>query len=89
MIEPPDAKPEYDYWHWYYIRIGLLERDKCCRYCRKPLDKYTVTIDHFVPKSRGGTDDFHENLVASCKECNQDKGDMPPELFLEIIKRRP
>lgn len=71
----------YDYWHWYDIRIWLLQRDGVCHYCRRPLDKLTITIDHYIPKTKGGTDDIG-NLVASCRECNQEKGGQTPEEFL-------
>lgn len=33
-----------------------------------------LTVDHFRPLSRGGTDDL-ENLVYACPACNQFKGD--------------
>lgn len=76
--------PEYDYWYWYDIRMYLLDTQGRCRYCRKPLDKYTVTIDHFMPKSKGGTDDLG-NLVAACDDCNNRKGDMLPKAFLALL----
>ena len=31
------------------------------------------TIDHFIPKYYGGTDDFR-NLIPLCKACNRAKG---------------
>lgn len=40
----------------------------------------TVTIDHRMPVSRGGTDDL-ENLVASCHGCNQSKRAMSEAEF--------
>lgn len=33
-----------------------------------------LTVDHFQPRSRGGTDDA-DNLVYSCHACNEFKGD--------------
>ena len=44
-----------------------------CAYCGVKLSKYTATIDHVIPLSRGGTD-FKGNLVWCCKKCNQNKG---------------
>lgn len=32
-----------------------------------------VTIDHIIPKSRGGTKRDPNNLVHACAECNQHK----------------
>lgn len=45
-----------------------------CVYCgvRTP----EVTVDHFIPRSRGGPDVF-ENLYACCAPCNNRKSDRP------------
>ena len=52
-------------------RRGVLRRDKHrCGYCAGPAD----TIDHVLPRSRGGGDTW-ENLVACCLRCNNIKGD--------------
>ena len=50
----------------------VFERDayRCLR-CGTWLD---LTIDHIVPRSRGGTDDLH-NLQTLCRSCNSWKGD--------------
>jgi 5-methylcytosine-specific restriction endonuclease McrA len=41
-----------------------------CIYCGVEAD----TVDHMIPKSRGGTDDV-DNLIPACRACNQEKGD--------------
>lgn len=41
-------------------------------------------IDHFVPVSRGGTN-AHSNLVAACKSCNREKGDMLVEEYRAFL----
>lgn len=43
-----------------------------CAYCGKWNEK--LTIDHIVPKSKGGPHFAKYNLVPSCKSCNLDKG---------------
>jgi 5-methylcytosine-specific restriction endonuclease McrA len=43
-----------------------------CVYCGAK--NVRLTIDHIVPKSKGGKSTF-ENCVASCKPCNHKKGD--------------
>jgi 5-methylcytosine-specific restriction endonuclease McrA len=48
------------------VRDGLV-----CSYCGE--DKIRLTIDHIVPKVKGGKSTF-ENCVASCKPCNNRKG---------------
>lgn len=41
------------------------------------------TIDHIVPRVRGGTD--HEfNLVASCLDCNNTKGNLMPDEWARV-----
>ncbi|MDG2497718.1 MAG: HNH endonuclease [Aquiluna sp.] len=55
-------------------RRGVLRRDSNrCAYCAQP----ATTIDHVMPKSRGGKDTW-ENLVACCLRCNNNKGDRTP-----------
>nr|WP_239029241.1 HNH endonuclease [Pseudonocardia acidicola] len=52
-------------------RAGVLRRDgRRCAYCGKRAD----TIDHVVPRSRGGTHTW-ENCVAACRACNSRKAD--------------
>ena len=46
-----------------------------CQYCGSTRD---LTIDHVIPRSKGGQDTW-ENLVAACKNCNQVKGEKTPE----------
>jgi CRISPR/Cas system Type II protein with McrA/HNH and RuvC-like nuclease domain len=46
-----------------------------CVYCGS---KKTLTLDHVIPKSRGGKNTW-ENLVTSCFKCNLKKADRTPE----------
>lgn len=56
-------------------RRGVLRRDgHRCGYCAKSAS----TIDHILPRSRGGGDSW-ENLVACCLRCNNLKGDRTPQ----------
>lgn len=55
-------------------RRGVLRRDNHrCAYCGAG----ATTIDHVLPRSRGGKDTW-ENLVACCLRCNNNKGDRTP-----------
>lgn len=55
-------------------RDGVLRRDKhVCAYC----GGRGTTIDHVLPKSRGGGDTW-TNLVAACERCNGRKADRTP-----------
>lgn len=59
----------------HYSRANLLFRDNMqCQYCSKALTKATATVDHVVPRSKGGKDTW-ENTVIACLSCNQRKGD--------------
>lgn len=52
-------------------RAALMHRDRfCCAYCGDRAD----TVDHVVPRSRGG-DHSWENCVACCASCNHRKAD--------------
>jgi 5-methylcytosine-specific restriction endonuclease McrA len=53
-------------------RAALMHRDRYrCAYCGGKAD----TVDHVVPRSRGG-DHSWENCVAACATCNHRKADM-------------
>jgi len=55
-------------------RRGVLRRDAAhCGYCGGAAN----TIDHVLPRSRGGQDSW-ENLVACCLRCNNAKGNHTP-----------
>jgi 5-methylcytosine-specific restriction endonuclease McrA len=58
-------------------RKNLMHRDKhTCQYCGK--GGGDLTIDHIMPKSRGGRDEW-ENVVVACLRCNVGKGNRTPE----------
>ena len=46
-----------------------------CAYCG---DGNNLTMDHVVPRSKGGTD-FTKNVVCCCSNCNHSKGHQPWE----------
>jgi len=59
-------------------RANVVWRDNSqCQYCSKHFAMDELTVDHVVPKSRGGGNVW-KNLVAACKKCNQKKGDRTP-----------
>ncbi|HPO16859.1 MAG TPA: HNH endonuclease [Candidatus Hydrogenedentes bacterium] len=60
-------------------RRNIFERDEQrCQYCGQRLPKQELTIDHVLPRSRGGRDTW-ENLVLACLRCNLKKGSKTPE----------
>jgi len=50
----------------------LLGWDYCCAYCRAPLDGKKATLDHVVPKAKGGLT-VRQNLIPACPSCNISK----------------
>ena len=55
-------------------RRAVFARDRHrCQYCGS---ERHLTVDHVVPRSKGGTDTW-DNLVTSCAPCNRKKGDRP------------
>lgn len=53
----------------------LIRDDYTCQYCNKVFSEDELTLDHVLPKARGGTSQW-TNLVAACKRCNVKKGHM-------------
>ena len=68
--------------HWRYAagrmkysKHGVLRRDKFrCAYCGK---RNADTMDHVIPRSRGGTTEWL-NAVAAHASCNERKGNLTP-----------
>lgn len=56
-----------------------------CVYCGDPNN---LTLDHLIPKSKGGKNDWY-NLVTCCDTCNKKKGDKTPEEAKMTLLRKP
>lgn len=55
------------------LKMYVRARDRyTCQYCGEITPKQ-LEVDHIIPKSRGGST-TPDNLVASCHDCNQTKG---------------
>lgn len=62
-----------------YSRRNVFLRDNMkCQYCGERGTYDSLTIDHIVPKSKGGPNTY-ENVVSACKACNNQKRDRTPE----------
>ena len=60
-------------------RRNIFMRDgERCMYCGERFRPQELTLDHVIPKSRGGKSDWG-NLVACCARDNRRKGNMTPE----------
>ena len=70
-------------------RKGIILRDGAtCQYCRKKLPPKDLTLDHVVPRSRGGESTW-ENLVACCYPCNNRKGNRTPQEAGMVLAKLP
>jgi 5-methylcytosine-specific restriction endonuclease McrA len=60
-------------------RHRILARDRYrCQYCGRRGTAFDLTLDHILPKSRGGRT-VAENLATACWPCNNRKGNRTPE----------
>lgn len=59
----------------------LHEAAGCCIYCGRPLTPETMEVDHILPRSKGGSNDY-SNKVCACPHCNSRKADMDLRAFL-------
>jgi 5-methylcytosine-specific restriction endonuclease McrA len=68
-------------------RKNILMRDRyTCQFCGRTFPAGDLTLDHVIPRSRGGHTDW-DNLVACCHRCNNHKGDrLPEEAGLKLLR---
>ncbi|MCG3141623.1 MAG: hypothetical protein HDKAJFGB_02937 [Anaerolineae bacterium] len=60
-------------------RRTVLARDLyTCQYCGASPGRNELTLDHIVPRSRGGGTSW-ENVVTACGPCNRRKGNRTPD----------
>ena len=57
----------------YLKALKIIQKDKCA-YCGEPMNGHG-TIEHLVPVSSGGNNDWW-NIVLCCKHCNSQKGSL-------------
>lgn len=70
-----------------YNRKNVLARDDHhCQYCGKRFPVSRLSIDHVVPKSRGGPSSW-TNVVTACNDCNTRKGGrLPHEASMRLMR---
>ena len=66
VLSPKDARKKFrnyifESWNWE------------CAYCGKKLTPDTATIDHILPKHKGGHN-VRSNMACCCSSCNRSKG---------------
>lgn len=67
-------------------RVRIYKRDNHeCVYCGSIKQ---LTLDHVIPKSRGGKNDWN-NLVTCCFTCNLKKGNKTPDEAKMVMRTQP
>lgn len=70
-------------------RKNVVWRDQnTCQYCGNKFSFQDLTMDHVIPKSRGG-DRKWTNIVSCCKKCNSKKSNRTPEEAKMPLIRKP
>jgi len=71
-----------------FNRKNIMMRDNYqCQYCGKKYALSAMTIDHIVPRSRGGITEW-TNAVTCCNKCNTKKGGrLPQEAGMKLIAK--
>ena len=74
----------------YYVRVPrrinvpctrrtvMIRDEHTCQYCGATPPRSELTIDHILPKVRGGVTSW-ENVVCACQKCNLHKGSRTPQ----------
>ena len=70
-----------------FNRHNIFLRDNfTCQYCGTSGHPSVLSLDHVIPKSRGGKSDW-QNIVTACFTCNNFKSDrLPDECGLKLRK---
>jgi len=59
-----------------------------CQYCGRVLETREYTIDHVVPRARGGHSEW-SNLTLACVVCNKRKSNLLPHEAGLVLRQKP
>jgi len=70
-----------------FNRRNIFARDgNTCQYCGKRFSSSELSLDHVIPRTRGGNTSW-DNIVCSCVRCNVRKGGRTPdEAHVSLIR---
>jgi 5-methylcytosine-specific restriction endonuclease McrA len=64
----------------------FLRDDYICQYCNRRYSAHRLSLDHVMPRSRGGPTTW-ENIVCCCLDCNVRKGGRTPhEAGMKLVR---
>jgi 5-methylcytosine-specific restriction endonuclease McrA len=71
-----------------FNRRNIFARDaNCCQYCGRRFPTSELSLDHIVPRSRGGLATW-TNIVCACTRCNARKGrKLPEEAGMKLVRK--
>jgi 5-methylcytosine-specific restriction endonuclease McrA len=70
------------------LRSRLLTRQNgCCYFCKLRISVRQATIDHLVPRAKGGKN-RESNLAAACFKCNNEKGSLSVAEYMLVLQSR-
>ena len=71
-----------------FSKKNIFERDRnICQYCGREFHASELSLEHVLPKSRGGKNEW-TNIVSACTGCNKRKGGRTPqEAGLRLIHK--
>jgi len=71
-----------------FNRRNIFARDENrCQYCGKKFPTSELSLEHVVPRSRGGQSTW-TNIVCACTRCNRRKGGrLPEEVGMRLIRK--
>ena len=72
-----------------YSKKGIHARDNyTCGYCEKRFKESDLTVDHIVPRSKGGISSW-TNCITACRKCNSYKADFSIEETKMYLRIKP
>lgn len=67
----------------YNITLCLKNKETCC-YCKKPIKKKQLTLDHLYSQDMGGPT-IPNNLVPCCEKCNSKKSNLSFQQYKYLL----
>ena len=72
-----------------FSRKNVFARDNnTCQYCGQKFQKEELSMDHIIPRSKGGPSTY-TNIVTACKPCNRYKDDRTPAEAGMVLMKKP